>query len=438
MSGKRRAAAGAKARKSPSIERMLAAELLDGVVIEGVPLSILAEWPRLAKFEPQDRAAAMRLAKFALRHLNRIDSVLSVFMSKPLKGRAKNSLRLSVAEIFCHDRAIYAVVDQGVMLMGERSGSRKLNGLANAVLRQVATEGRMHWTSAAANRLPKWMSAPIKNQFGGKVLKAIEAAHENGAPLDVTPSDPGSAEEIALRLCGELLPTGSIRMPRNRMVSNLPGYEEGRWWVQDMAAAVPARMLGDVSGKRILDMCAAPGGKTMQLASSGANVTACDISAARLELLKANLKRTGLSADIVEMDALKWSRCGNFDAVVVDAPCSSSGTIRRNPDIPFVRDEKSLGELTSLQDRLLEKAFELLKPGGVVLYCTCSLLAEEGELRVEKFLSSREIAVKRIDPVHLGLEKDWQTADGGIRLRPDYWPELGGMDGFYSAALAKI
>ena len=432
--GKRPRAKTGFADKSPSAERNLAAELLDGVAIHGSPLNLLAEKSSFANSPPQEKAAAMRLVKDALRNLSRIDSVLGAFIAKPMQGKAKNSLRISVAEIFCSEAASYAVVDQGVRLMKERTGSRNLSGLANAVLRKVAVDGKSHWDSASANRLPKWISGPVKRQFGQQALTAIETAHEKAPFLDITPADGKSATEVAIRLNGKLLPTGSIRLQSNQRVSSLPGYNEGLWWVQDMSAAIPVRILGDVSGMRVLDMCAAPGGKTMQLASAGANVTACDVSANRLSRLRENLDRTGLSAEIVELNALEWNRSADFDAVIVDAPCSATGTIRRNPDIPLAAGGR-LDELVLLQDRLLAKAVELVKDGGVIIYCTCSLLAEEGEQRAKKISMSRGLTARDIDPVELGLERGWKSCEGAIRLRPDYWPEFGGMDGFYTVAL---
>ncbi|MDE0113624.1 MAG: RsmB/NOP family class I SAM-dependent RNA methyltransferase [Albidovulum sp.] len=425
------------ADKSPSAERRLAADLLDGVILDGIPLNVLAGNPNFANAPPHEGAAAMRLVKDALRNLNRIDSVLDAFIKNPLRGRPKNSLRISVAEVFCQDSSPYAAVDQGVRLMRERSGSGNLAGLANAVLRKAAIDGKSHWDSASGNKLPKWISEPVRAQFGEPVLNGIEIAHEKDAPLDLTPANRNAAKALAGRLHGELLPTGSIRLQGKPKVSGLPGYCDGTWWVQDMSAAIPARMLGDVSGLRILDMCAAPGGKTMQLAAAGANVTSCDISGKRIERLRANLERTRLHAEIVEMDALEWNRNEFFDAVIVDPPCTATGTIRRNPDIPFVGSGERLGELVRLQDQLLEKAFELLKPGGVIVYSTCSILFEEGESRADRIVSNRKLSTFAIDPEQLGLDRGWESCNGGIRLRPDYWAEIGGMDGFFSIMLKR-
>ena len=233
-----------------------------------------------------------------------------------------------------------------------------------------------------------------------------------------------------------VLPTGSLRLAAPGQVSALPGYREGLWWVQDAAAALPARILAVQPGESVLDLCAAPGGKTMQLAAAGAEVTAVDVSAQRLKRVEENLARTGLKARVVAGDALEQS--GSYDAVLLDAPCSATGTIRRHPDLPQARDGDEIGGLIALQARLLAHAWTLVKPGGRLVYCTCSLLPDEGEVQVEEALAAH--SDMRADRAALGLagvHPQWLTEEGGLRLRPDYWPERGGMDGFYIACLRK-
>ena len=236
-----------------------------------------------------------------------------------------------------------------------------------------------------------------------------------------------------------MLPTGSLRLPGRAQVSALPGYAEGAWWVQDAAAAVPVRLFGDLAGRTALDLCAAPGGKTLQLAAAGAAVTALDASEARLRRLRENLGRTGLAAEVVAADALAWEPGRRFDAVLVDAPCSATGTIRRHPDLPYLRTGRELGPLVALQAALLRRAWDWVAPGGRLVYCVCSLLPAEGEEQVARFLAAMPDA--RVGGAGRGRARAWSPgwidAAGGLRLRPDFWPERGGMDGFYAVCLGE-
>jgi 16S rRNA (cytosine967-C5)-methyltransferase len=233
-----------------------------------------------------------------------------------------------------------------------------------------------------------------------------------------------------------MLPTGSLRLADKGQVSGLPGYEAGGWWVQDAAAALAVRLLGDVSGLRVLDLCAAPGGKTLQLASLGAKVTALDLSGPRMLRLSENLVRTGLSASLVIADALQWEPEAGFDAILLDAPCSATGTIRRHPDLPFIKDGSELAELVVLQAALLDRALGWLSPGGRLVYCTCSLLPDEGEGQLAAALARHPGLIVQ-QPALAGVDPAWITPQGGLRLRPDYWAEQGGMDGFFMVALTK-
>ena len=249
---------------------------------------------------------------------------------------------------------------------------------------------------------------------------------------------PSEVGDWAAALGAEVLPTGSLRLPVRAQVSALAGYAEGAWWVQDAAAAVPVRLFGALAGRTALDLCAAPGGKTLQLAAEGAAVTALDASEARLRRLRENLGRTGLAAEIVAADALAWEPGRRFDAVLVDAPCSATGTIRRHPDLPYLRSGREFGPLVTLQASLLRRAWDWVAPGGRLVYCVCSLLPVEGEEQVARFLGDiPEARVVVPDAAALGVEPGWIDAAGGLWLRPDYWPERGGMDGFYAVSLAK-
>ena len=291
------------------------------------------------------------------------------------------------------------------------------------------------WSSPPADALPGWLRGRLMSAWGKKATQSMEAAHARGAPLDLTPKD-GDATTLAVRVGGTALPTGSVRLDGPAKVSDLPGYDDGDWWVQDAAAALAVRALSPRPGERVLDLCAAPGGKTLQLAAAGAAVTAVDISAERMARLADNLGRTGLAARMVVADVLHWAPGEVFDAVLLDAPCSATGTIRRHPDLPFIRRSADIKPLVALQSALLDRALALLAPGGRLLFATCSLLPEEGEAQIRAALARH--AGLTVAPLDLpGAEAAWRSAEGGLRLRPDYWPDLGGMDGFYLALLRR-
>jgi 16S rRNA (cytosine967-C5)-methyltransferase len=264
--------------------------------------------------------------------------------------------------------------------------------------------------------------------YGRDVVTAIETVQALEPPLDLTLRPGFPSPE------GEVLPTGSLRLTAFGQISTLPGYAEGGWWVQDAAAALPARLLGARPGERVLDLCAAPGGKTLQLAAAGAEVTALDVSPTRMARVTANLARTGLAARTVVADALEWEPEERFDAILLDAPCSATGTIRRHPDLPFVKDGSEISGLVALQARLLDRALGWLKPGGRLVFATCSLLPEEGEGQLAAAVARHPgLAVERVELA--GVEPGWWTDAGGLRLRPDHWADRGGMDGFFMARL---
>ncbi|KZY48462.1 16S rRNA methyltransferase [Roseovarius sp. HI0049] len=418
----------------PSSPRTAAVSLLDEITGEGQLLSDLTERRAFQRLAVQDQAAAQRLATQTLRGLERADRILDRHLRKRLPLNIKNILRLGTVEL-CLGGDAHGVVNELVALAPPPKGRGNYRGLINAVLRKVAEEDVRRWNDLRIPRLPGWLRDPLVEAWGKGAVNAIEKAHFAGAPLDLTAK--GDAAEVADKLGGTVLPTRSVRIENAGQVSRMEGYDQGAWWVQDAAAALPAKLLAAQPGERVLDLCAAPGGKTLQLAAAGAEVTALDISERRMARVKDNLDRTGLSAALIVGDALEH-QAEPYDAILLDAPCSATGTIRRHPDLPFAKDGSDFGALIGLQAQLLDHAVTLLKPGGRLVFCTCSLLPDEGECQVEEALGRHEgLTVDRTLLDHPGIDPKWITEEGGLRLRPDYWPDLGGMDGFYIAVLRK-
>ncbi len=415
--------------------------LLSGVLEQGRSLSDLVDDRNgpLAGLPPAERARAQTLATSVLRHLGRVDAALAMFLKRPPHVQAKQALRIATTEMRVEGVPAHAAVDAAVRLVRANPKSQHLSGLVNAVARKVSNMDRAAWAALPDDAMPGWLRGRLEKVWGAEGAVALNAAHVVGVPpLDLTLRVPGDAVTWAGRLDAEVLPTGSLRLARGGQVSALPGYADGAWWVQDAAAAMPARLLGDVTGLRVLDLCAAPGGKTMQLAAAGAAVTALDSSRGRMKRVRENLARTGLEAALVTADALRWEPEAPFDAILLDAPCSATGTIRRHPDLPFVRLAEDVSSLVSLQAKLLARAWAWLKPGGRMVYATCSLLPEEGETQMVSFLGRNADAIQvRPDIAALGGAEAWLDGAGNLRLRPDFWPERGGMDGFYAALVRK-
>lgn len=415
--------------------RTLALRLVLAVTQDGHMLSDFA--PDSAG--PATRARALRLAATTLRHLQRADTVLAPLLRKPPPPEVQALLRLGVVEMLELGEAAHGVVHSAVAQARQMRGGERYAGLVNAVLRRAAqAEG---WALLPVPRLPGWLRRRLAAAYGRDCIPAIEAAHLAGAPLDLTlrpmPDDARTALTRALDdAAGPLttLPGGSLRLAAGAQVSALPGYAEGQWWVQDAAAALPAQLLAARPGERVLDLCAAPGGKTMQLAAEGADVTALDLSDLRLERLRTNLARTGLRADILCADALNWQPDTPFDAILLDAPCSATGTIRRHPDLPLIRKPGDLAALTELQAVLIDRALAMLRPGGRLVYCTCSLLPEEGEAQLAAALARHPgLALMPLPAPPFGDP----TPEGGWRTRPDHLADQGGVDGFYIARMTR-
>lgn len=392
-------------------------------------LSLSDQSGALKSLPVAEQARAGRLAAETLRHQGRADAVIAQYVSRKPAPQIADVLRLATVEMLELGGAAHGVVDAAVNLtrgLGKRGQAAA--GMVNAVLRKVSAH--QGWLDVPPQPLPDWLRDPLLDAYGETVMQAIEAAHQAGAALDLTlKSD--------TRIDGaKLLPTGSLRLSAPAQVSALPGFTEGNWWVQDAAAALPVRLLDPQAGEKIADLCAAPGGKTLQLAASGAEVTALDINGSRLRRVAENLRRCGLAAELIEGDVLQWQPTTSFDAILLDAPCSATGTIRRHPDLPFIRDGSGISELIELQAQMLDRALDMLRPGGRLVYAVCSLIPDEGEVQIEEALG-RHPGLTIEQPQLSGIAPEWITSEGGMRLRPDYWPEHGGMDGFYMARLRR-
>lgn len=412
--------------------RRAALRLLQAVIAEGRLLSELA--PLLEALPPEDRARAARLAAGTLRGLGRADRILAPHLSKRPALFVLNALRLGVTEL-AQGAAAHGVVNDLVAIVAADRRHGSLKGLVNAVLRKCAPTAAADWVALPPPRLPDWLRRPLVAAWGKAAVAAMEAAHAAGAALDLTAR--GDAAAVAAAVGGMVLPTGTVRVTGAVQVSALPGFAAGDWWVQDAAAALPVRVLAPRPGERVLDMCAAPGGKTLQLAAAGADVTALDLSESRLERVRENLARTGLAARVVAGDALAFAETG-WDAILLDAPCSATGTIRRHPDLPFAKDGSGFAALIAGQERLIDHALGLLRPGGRLVFCTCSLLPDEGEVQAEAALARHPgLTADRAALTLPGVDPAWVTAEGGLRLRPDFWSDRGGMDGFYIVSLTK-
>jgi len=430
-----------------SDSRAAACRILDAVLDDGKPLDTsLATDPGLAKLDPRDRAQARRIIATVLRRRGEIDARIDECLDRPLAGRharVRNILRVGTAELIFLETPAHAAVDAAVRQAGRyRRGAFK--GLVNAVLRRIGREpeNREGTDTPGEINTPDWMLDRWREIYGADVAREIAAAHLIEPPLDLTLSTRADPAEWAAKLDAEILPGGTLRRRTGGRIDELPGFEDGLWWVQDAAAALPTKLLRDDADARVIDLCAAPGGKTMQLADRGQAVTAVDISAGRLAALQENLARTGLETEIVDADASQWRPAQPVDAVLLDAPCTATGTIRRHPDIPWRRREADIASATRLQDRLLRAAVNMVVPGGAIVYAVCSLEPEEGTARIDALLASGAPVI--LDPIApddwpelAGLDPAAITPAGTLRTLPCHWSERGGMDGFFAARLIR-
>lgn len=440
-----------QAEKPGFAARKVAADILGNAVHKKRPLDgeldIASGHSGFRALAANDRSLVRAIIGAALRHRGEIAEILDRLLDRPIPektGRVLDILHVAIAQMLFLDIPDRAAVSLAVDHAGFDRRARPYKGLVNGVLRRLGRE-RDDVTAdldAAVLNTPDWMMESWQAAYGAETAREIAQAHENEAALDLSvKADP---EGWAQKLDGQIVGAGSIRVARKGAVDALEGYGDGQWWVQDAAAALPARLLGDVKGLRVADLCAAPGGKTAQLAAAGASVTAVDISKARLKRLEENMSRLGLSVETVAADLRAFEPEEPFDAILLDAPCSATGTIRRHPDVPWIKKPYDIEKLTEIQSELLDRVISWVKPGGLIVYCTCSLEAAEGEAQVSAFLDrqSGKIELVPVDAGEVGGLADCVTQEGYLRCLPCHSaamePVNKGMDGFFAARVRRF
>lgn len=424
--------------------RLVAYDILNDVLMRNTPLDqVLSRHKGLAALDARDKSFVRMLVGTCLRRKGQLDDMINRVAEKELHPA---TLHLVLYIGFCqvlfmnvpHHAAVNTTVD-----MAEKENMSKQKGFINAVMRRMTTEGQ-EWRKkqdATKMNIPQWLLTHWIEDYGLKGAAEIAQASLSEAPLDITIKDPRELEMWKGNLNATELPTGSLRLSAGGDVMNLAGFKEGAWWVQDASAALPAKILGDLAGQNVIDVCAAPGGKTAQLAAAGAYVTALDRSAKRLERLKENMARLGLEnqVEFIVGDGGVWQPKEPVDVVLLDAPCTATGTIRRHPDVMHLKGNKDLNQLMGLQSRLLDNAAMMVKTGGTLIYCTCSLQKAEGELQVDVFLANHPDFVRApITPEEVGGVEAIINDQGDIRVLPYHLAPYGGMDGFYVARLMKV
>lgn len=419
--------------------RRLAAFAVKEVMESHQPLEqVLAGQPDYRALEGRDRAFVRLIAATTFRRMGQIDAALKPFVRQRPTKLVYAALQTATAQILYLGTPAHAAVGETVAMLKSRGSSKGFANMANAVLRNIVDQGpKLAGAQPPKVNIPGWIRGEWERAYGRQAGRKMSAQLMKDPVLDI--SVKSDVQGWTEKFEGETIGPQSVRLGKIGDVPALEGFADGEWWAQDVAATLPVHLLGDVAGKRVLDMCAAPGGKTMQLAAKGAIVTALDKSEGRLERVAENLKRTKLTADIVCADALEWTPEGElFDIVLLDAPCSATGTFRRHPDVLYNRTPKDVSNLVRLQDKLLAKAAEFVTPGGTLIYCTCSLMPKEGQPRVDRFLQN--MTDFRLIPIleasGLALPED-AFSGGSLRSLPYYLEDKGGMDGFFIAQLER-
>ena len=392
----------------------------------------------LKTLAPRDAGFARALASQALRHFGELDAVMRQFVAKPLQphkaGPATEILLLGACELLILKVPPHAAVDAANRVAQADGKAVHFKSLINAVLRRVARDGETARAELDGTRLntPDWLWTRWSAQYGEDTARAIAEAHGKEAALDITLKSADMAHPESASLIGL-----SRRVTAQGRVEEMPGFADGGWWVQDLAATLPVTLLGDVAGKRVIDLCAAPGGKTLQLASCGAEVTAVELDSTRAGRIRENLTRTRLKADVIESDVRDFQ--GTAPLVLLDAPCTATGTIRRHPDLPWIKSAGDVTAQTTLSYDLLESAAAMVGPGGLLVFAVCSLEREEGEEQIAAFLAAHpEFARVPVTADDVPEHREWITQDGDLRTLPCHLSELGGMDGFYAARLRRV
>ncbi|MBR9824974.1 MAG: methyltransferase domain-containing protein [Alphaproteobacteria bacterium] len=423
--------------------RRLAADAFLRISKTGVVLEVALEnLPGFADLETRDRAFARAILSTSFRYLGQTQKVLDRFLSKPLEETAPPARAILITgatQLLWLETPAHAAVSASVSTAESWPQARKLKGLINAVLRRVAKDGpAIAKTLSPQDNLPDWMRQDWRKHYGPGLAARMALGILQPPPLDLTVKNPEEIDHWQSALEAERLPNNSLRLSKVGDVQSLPGFAEGAWWAQDAAATLPVQLLPVKVGDKVIDLCAAPGGKTLQLAARGAEVIAVDNSAGRLKRLRANLKRTNLNAEIVTADVRKWKPERQADHVLLDAPCSATGTLRRHPESSWIKSPDDISRFARLQRELARAASKMVHPGGSLIVCTCSLQREEGE-DLARDIAKRDKTLEA-DPIKAselpGLE-DALTPDGWVRTTPALWKESGGMDGFFIARFRK-
>lgn len=425
--------------------RRAALSVLTDVLLRKKLLDVALEGAKsLAVLSTRDRAFARMLISTVLRRKGQMDDLIARAMDKgeaPRPDALRFILYLGIAQVLFMDVPDHAAVDMSVRL-AEAEGLSKQKGFVNAVVRRMTREGKT-WVSSQdeiALNFPDWMVDEWRHTYGASEAASIAQALMAEAPLDITLKNQGETALWLGALEASFLPAGTLRRQTGGAVIDLPGFREGAWWVQSAASALPVKLMGDIRGKTVIDLCAAPGGKTMQLRAGGANVIAVDSSSARIRVLKENLARVKLldGVETVIADGVSWRPKAPADIVLLDAPCSATGTIRKHPDLLHTKTMGDRDGLIDLQSRLLDNAAAMVKPGGVLVYATCSLQVSEGEDQIESFLKRHPEYIRQpADPARIGHMETSITPRGDVRVLPHYLATLGGMDGFFVSVLTR-
>ena len=419
--------------------RYLVHQILDGVFIKKRTKSQTLNYLEKKQFffEEKDIAQAERITNFIFGHLESIDCEILKFLKKKTNISVLNIFRIVISEIALNEAPNYALVNSAVDLARINIKTKHFLGLVNSVSRNLVVKFQEKELEFISNLESTFKSYLAKN-YSKVIADNIEKVYAINNTIDISIKNLEEIEFWKKKLKAIILPTGSLRIKKDIKLTNLNGFKEGKWWVQDISSSVPIKLLGDLKEKEVLDLFSAPGGKAMQLIALGANVTCVDNSSIRIKMLKENLSRMKMKSEIIKTDFYRFKTKKKFDVVVIDAPCSSTGTIRKNKEIQYLFPEKRLDNLIQIQKDSLNVAKKFVKDNGLILYCNCSLFFSEGENQINDFVDkNRDWCFEKISIENNNLDKDWLDKFGFLRLRPDHLFDLGGMDGFFAAILKK-